>query len=154
MNRQRKLTLTIPLAVGLGLAWSWHAPSHAQTPPMAPLSGPVSPSAELMGKKIERIQFRGNRKGEDDAIRVNMATKAGTLLESQRLRADIRAMWRMGFFKNIVVEAEPTSTGGVIVTFTIEEKASIRKVLIWSLSSATRYQLPLRNSSACGSQSR
>ena len=106
---------------------SWAQPSSPSSS-LAPNGG--TSADDLYGKKIERIQFRGNRKVEDDAIRVNLATKAGVLLERARLRSDMRAMWNMGFFEDIVVEAEATDRGGVILTFAVKEKPSIRKVLI------------------------
>lgn len=105
-------------------------PVFAQSKPVPSLQAPTTPATELFGKKIERIQFQGNRKVEDDAIRVNLATKANQVLEAARLRSDIRSMWKMGFFKDIKVEGEVTATGGVILTFTLAEKASIRKVLV------------------------
>lgn len=127
MSRRQIMALFVSLCV----TWiGWHGPSTVYAQPPSSSPGTLSPGAEFLGKKIERIQFRGNRKVEDDAIRVNLATKAGSLLEAQRLRADIRSMWRMGFFKDVVVEAEPTDTGGVIITFSLSEKSSIRKVLI------------------------
>ncbi|MGE3545653.1 MAG: POTRA domain-containing protein, partial [Kofleriaceae bacterium] len=39
-------------------------------------------------------------------------------------------MWKMGFFANIDVEAEVSTSGGVTLTFAVTEKPAIRKVLI------------------------
>jgi len=89
---------------------------------MAPLN--------LQGRAIDRVQFRGNRKVEDDAIRVQLLSKAGTLLDAAKLREDLRAMWKMGFFADIDVEAEVGTSGGVTLTFAVKEKPSIRKILI------------------------
>jgi len=82
------------------------------------------------GRPIERIQFRGNRKVEDDAIRVQLLSKPGALLSAAKLRDDIRAMWKMGFFADIDVEAEVGASGALTLTFAVTEKPSIRKVLI------------------------
>ena len=91
----------------------------------------VSPeAAKLIGRRIDQIQFRGNRKVEDDAIRVNLVLRAGGTLELAKMREDVRAMWKMGFFADITVEATLTDDGGVILTFAVKEKASVRKVLI------------------------
>ncbi|MBA3455217.1 MAG: hypothetical protein H0T42_19155, partial [Deltaproteobacteria bacterium] len=91
-------------------------------PPPAPLN--------LQGRAIERVQFRGNRKVEDDAIRVQLLSKPGTLLDAAKLREDLRAMWKMGFFADIDVEAEVVASGGVTLTFAVKEKPAIRKILI------------------------
>lgn len=91
---------------------------------------PEADSVRLQGRPIERVQFRGNRKVEDDAIRINLVTRPGSLLDASKIRDDLRAMWKMGFFADIVVEAEITATGSAVLTFAVKERASIRKVLI------------------------
>ncbi|MEZ4402182.1 MAG: outer membrane protein assembly factor BamA [Kofleriaceae bacterium] len=84
----------------------------------------------LAGRPIDRIQFRGNRKVEGDAIRVNLVSKVGAVIEPAKVRDDVRAMWKMGFFSDIVVEAELAPGGGAILTFAVKEKPSVRKILI------------------------
>ena len=61
---------------------------------------------------IERVQFRGNRKVEDDAIRVQLLSKPGALFDASKMREDIRAMWKMGFFADVNVEAEINASAG------------------------------------------
>jgi outer membrane protein insertion porin family len=102
------------------------APAPAQPDPDAPTGAPLN----LEGRPIEAVQFRGNRKVENDAIRVQLLSKEGTLLSASKLREDIRAMWKMGFFADIDVEAEVSPSGGVILTFAVKEKPAIRKILI------------------------
>ena len=125
-------------------------PAPAPAPP-APAPGPDGPdggddaplseeeaAAQLLGedgprwsgRPVERIQFRGNRKVEDDAIRVNLLTRAGGLLDLGKLRDDVRAMWKMGFFADVTVEGELAAGGGVVLTFAVAEKPSVRKVLV------------------------
>ena len=101
------------------------------TPPSAPAgpgAGGIGPA--MQGRPIDRVQFRGNRKVEDDAIRVNLLTKAGGLLDLAKLREDIRSMWRMGFFADISVEGDLTATGSIALTFAVKEKPSIRHVFV------------------------
>src|SRR5215467_14564949 len=88
----------------------------AAQPTPDPNAGQAPPVA-LQGRAIERVQFRGNRKVEDDAIRVQLLSKPGTLLDSAKLREDLRAMWKMGFFADIQVEAERSAGGGLTLTF-------------------------------------
>src|SRR5262245_27574690 len=61
--------------------------------------------------KIERIQFSGNCKVEDDAMRVNLVSQVGGNLDQGNLRDDVRALWKMGFFEDVRVEAEVTDSG-------------------------------------------
>jgi outer membrane protein insertion porin family len=118
------------------LAPGAHAqPSPAPAPAPAPAptpdpSGAPDDTLKLQGRPIERVQFRGNRKVEDDAIRVQLLSKPGTLLDAGKLREDLRAMWKLGFFADIDVEAEVAQNGGVTLTFAVKEKPAVRKVLV------------------------
>ncbi|RMH44206.1 MAG: outer membrane protein assembly factor BamA [Deltaproteobacteria bacterium] len=112
------------LAAMLAVAALAAEPAGAQPAP------PASAAAALWGRRIDRVQFRGNRKVEDDAIRVNLISRAGGKLDPAKIREDVRAIWKMGFFDDVRVEAEPSDTGGVVVTFTVAEKPSVRKVYV------------------------
>src|SRR5262249_51621380 len=110
-------------------------PTPTPAPAPAPAPGPDSSAGpedtlRLQGRPIDRVQFRGNRKVEDDAIRVQLLSKPGTLLDAAKLREDLRAMWKLGFFADIDVQAEVGQTGGVTLTFAVKEKPAIRKVLV------------------------
>ncbi|HEY0193078.1 MAG TPA: POTRA domain-containing protein, partial [Kofleriaceae bacterium] len=134
-----------PAASGAGSAAPTGPATGAPAGPAGPAGhgGPAGPAASagapatpppaapaLQGRQIERVQFRGNRKVEDDAIRVQLLSKAGGLYDTTKMREDIRAMWKMGFFADVGVEAEIGQAGGLILTFTVKEKPSVRKVLI------------------------
>ena len=105
-------------------------PAPAPTPQPQPAPSPVGGPVTWQGRPIERVQFRGNRKVEDDAIRVQLLSKPGTLLDAGKLREDLRAMWKMGFFADIDVEGEIGKSGAITLTFAVKEKPAIRKVLI------------------------
>lgn len=125
MTRAALARLVAPILapiVALGLVLAAAPAAHAQ-----PAEDEV---LKLQGRAIERVQFRGNRKVEDDAIRVQLLSKPNTLLDAARLREDLRSMWKMGFFADIDVEAEISPSGGVTLTFAVKEKPAIRKVLV------------------------
>ena len=129
----RLIVVVLGLAlVGNALAQPAPAPDPADpnAGSGAPPPAPTAPALNLQSRAIERVQFRGNRKVEDDAIRVQLLSKPGTLLDAAKLREDLRTMWKMGFFADIDVEAEVATSGGVILTFAVKEKPSIRKVLV------------------------
>ena len=44
---------------------------------------------------VVKISFRGNRKVEDDAIKVNLKTAPGVTLTQEMLRDDVRAIWKL-----------------------------------------------------------
>jgi outer membrane protein insertion porin family len=129
---RRLVVLLLAIAfVGDVVAQPAPAPTPAPADPADPNAGqPTAPALNLQSRAIERVQFRGNRKVEDDAIRVQLLSKPGTLLDAAKLREDLRTMWKMGFFADIDVEAEVAASGGVVLTFAVKEKPSIRKVLV------------------------
>ena len=121
------VTVTDETGSGSG---SGSAPAAPNPPAGAPKAGAAGAPLQLQGRPVERVQFRGNRKVEDDAIRVQLLTKPGTLLDSAKLREDLRAMWKMGFFADIRSRRRSTATARLTLTFAVKEKPSIRKVLI------------------------
>jgi outer membrane protein insertion porin family len=82
------------------------------------------------GKTVAWIRFRGNRKAEDDAIRLNLITQAGQKLVGEQLRDDVRAVWKMGYFEDIQIEESQEANGKVGITFVLKEKPVIRKIYI------------------------
>ncbi|UCG13748.1 MAG: outer membrane protein assembly factor BamA [Deltaproteobacteria bacterium] len=80
-------------------------------------------------KKIHEIQVVGNRRIEDEAIKLTIKTKNGDVFDPVKLRDDLTAIYKMGYFKDVRVEAEDTPQGQ-IVSFVVEEKETIGKVVI------------------------
>ena len=66
---------------------------------------------------------------EDDAIRIALKSQPGEKLNSEQLRDDIRAVWRLGFFEDVQVEAQE-SGGKVDLMFVLREKPVIRKIYV------------------------
>jgi outer membrane protein insertion porin family len=95
----------------------------AETPPATP--APVNtPSL-----KVVRVLFRGNRKVEDDAIKVNLKTQPGVALTQEILRDDVRMIWKMGFFEDVQVESTE-SKAGLVIVFVLKEKPAINKIYV------------------------
>src|SRR5450631_461999 len=95
---------------------------------------PVAPGPNL---KVVKISFRGNRKVEDDDIKVNLKTAPGVTLTQEMVRDDVRAIWKMGYFEDIEVEVgegkikgQPGSAVGSTVTFVLKEKPAINKIYV------------------------
>ena len=89
----------------------------------------TTPEIKVPNLKVVRIQFRGNRKVEDDAIRAVLQTMPGSSLSKDTLQEDVRAIWKMGYFEDVQVESTDTPEG-VVATFVLKEKPSIRKIYI------------------------
>ncbi len=78
-----------------------------------------------LAQDIERVEVRGNRRVEAETIRAAIATRAGQTLDPERLRSDLRAIWKLGMFSDV----QAVTQGGVLA-FEVVERPSIRKILV------------------------
>lgn len=113
----------------------------------------------LLSRPIERIQFRGNTKVESAAVARILRERIGNRetcpvceardpasgatrkigcvrpshvdepLDLCTVREDIKTIWRMGSFDDVSVEAE-AGTQGVVLTYVLREKRTVRKIYI------------------------
>ncbi|MBW2430777.1 MAG: outer membrane protein assembly factor BamA, partial [Deltaproteobacteria bacterium] len=78
-------------------------------------------------KKILAINVDGTRRIEVDAIKRVVKTQPGDIYNLKSLSDDLKAIYAMGYFDDIQIEAE-TQPDGMIVTFKIQEKPTLNKV--------------------------
>jgi outer membrane protein insertion porin family len=90
----------------------------------------------LRRKKIRQILVRGNQRIETEAIKLRVKTKDGDLFDQAKLREDLTEIYKMGYFKEVRIEAEDTPQGQDVV-FVVEEKPTINKVSIRGSRSIT-----------------
>src|SRR3954468_1244316 len=86
-----------------------------------------TPSAPTANLRVIKLQFRGNRKVEDDAIKINLKTAPGVTLSQEMIRDDVRTIWKMGYFEDVQVEVNEGKAGAVVV-FVLREKPGINKI--------------------------
>jgi outer membrane protein insertion porin family len=79
---------------------------------------------------VERIDIRGQRRADPDVIRLQVHSQIGAPIDALQLRADLRAIWRLGLFADVRITSEATPAGGVVVAFEVEERPTLRKVLV------------------------
>jgi len=122
------MILGIGLASAAAFAEEDDVPKRLRAPD---LSAPNGRSGRVALPKLDivRVHFRGNRKVEDDALRVNLKTKPGTQLAKDVLQEDVRTIWRLGYFEDVQVETAEAE-GGLVVTFVLKEKPAIRKIYV------------------------
>lgn len=83
----------------------------------------------LRRKKILRVSVAGNERIETEAIKLNIKTKSGDLFDQAKLRQDLTEIYKMGYFKEVRIEAEDTPQGQDVI-FVVAEKPTINKVTI------------------------
>ncbi len=97
------------------------------------LLGTVKELADKIGmkifkrEKITEVLIKGNKRIESDAILKIIKTAPGDIMLAKSLSEDLKAVYSMGYFDDIRIEAED-GTDGKIITFVIKEKPSVRKV--------------------------
>ena len=95
----------------------------------APL--PTSPTSSSTETKlaISQILIGGNDRVEEEAIRVYIKSMIGEPLDEEQVDRDIRAIYNMGFFRN--VEARVTEEKGrTVLTYWVSERPLLREVRI------------------------
>ena len=80
-------------------------------------------------QRIAKIEFKGNRKIEAAAITRNLKSAPGDILTDENLSADIKAIYKMGYFDEVTAEVAATSEGKEI-TFVLAEKPLISEIRI------------------------
>ncbi|MCK5096594.1 MAG: outer membrane protein assembly factor BamA, partial [Desulfobacteraceae bacterium] len=76
---------------------------------------------------ITDIAVTGNKRVEADAILRVISTQTGDIFKPDNISKDLRKIYKMGYFDNIIVKKE-SHDKGVKVIFEITEKSTVRKV--------------------------
>ncbi len=80
-------------------------------------------------EKVAQVRIAGNNRIETDAIRQKIRTKPGNVFLAKSLSQDLKAVYSMGYFDDIRIEAEKTPDGKII-TFVLKEKPTIRLIKV------------------------
>lgn len=78
--------------------------------------------------RISSIQVRGNRRVETDAVLAIIESKKGDRIDQDQLDRDLRAVYGMGFFSDVNIEAEDGPDGKNII-FNLTELPVIIQIL-------------------------
>src|SRR5262245_48036740 len=89
----------------------------------------VATPARSQGQQqiIEDVRVRGNRRIPTDTIKYNIQTKPGQAMKAAIIDRDVKALYSLGYFDDIRVEAE-TGVRGPIVIFQVNERPLIRAI--------------------------
>lgn len=85
---------------------------------------------KILGKeRIARIEVKGNRRIEKDAILGVMQTREGEIISPARLREDLKAIYKMGYFTDVKFDVSDTPQGRIL-TVLVTEKPAIKEIII------------------------
>jgi outer membrane protein insertion porin family len=79
------------------------------------------------GTRIDVVQITGNQRVDAQAIRIHVKTRPGDPLDMRKVDADLRAVFAMGFFEDVVVEVEEEG-GQTVLVFRVTERPLIADV--------------------------
>jgi len=80
------------------------------------------------GKIVDSIDFEGLKRIEKDAVAAKVGTKIGDTLNRDQVRADIQALFNMGFFDDISVQGEVLPNQHVKVIYQVRERPVIAAI--------------------------
>jgi len=99
------------------------------------LFGSVKKLAENLGlrvygkKKVTEVLVEGNKRIETDAIKKYIKTKQGDIFNAKRISEDLKSVYSMGYFENIIIESDDKPEGKIII-FKVKEKPTIMAINI------------------------
>jgi outer membrane protein insertion porin family len=106
------------------------APSPTSAPTVAPVPSTHDGTPQIepfLDKTISGIKLQGLKRIEKDAILVKLVSKVGRTLTVDSVRADIQALFNMGYFDDIEVRANGKD-GEVELTYVLRERPVIAKL--------------------------
>lgn len=77
---------------------------------------------------VEDLAFEGLKRVEPAAIRVVLTSRVGKPYRAAAVPEDIRAIYGMGYFKDVQVFREDLPSGGVRLIYVVTEKPAVRRV--------------------------
>lgn len=86
------------------------------------------PRTSCHGKEIRRIVVVGARRVDPDDVRATMKLRRGDTCTDPAVTRDARALWNMGYFDDLQIEADPLGAG-IKLTIRVVERPAIRKVV-------------------------
>jgi outer membrane protein insertion porin family len=88
----------------------------------------VTDSVEgFAGLPVRSIEVRGLKRIEKDAVTTKLSTKAGVAIDRDLIRSDVQALFNMGYFDDIQVDAERSAAGADLV-LTVRERPVISEI--------------------------
>jgi len=112
---------------------------------LAPLPEPLSPEVEAarerakepgvlqasapVADRVFEIRVEGARKVEPDAVLVHVHARIDRRPDQSIIREDVRRIYKMGLFSDVVVKMRPGPSGSVLLSYVLVEKPAIGDVI-------------------------
>ena len=92
-----------------------------------------------LGRRVEKIGFRGNVKVEAAAMQRALSTEErfgkkpaeeGQPLKLETIQDDLKTLWKMRSFDDVRIEWDEGDSGGIQLWYVVREKRSVRKIYV------------------------
>ncbi len=93
------------------------------------ISEAIAEQASKDVKKVTKVSVKGNSRISTSTILNRIKTKEGVPFLQETISADIEALYKLGHFQDITVDASEF-LGGLNITFTVQERPAIEKIVI------------------------
>ncbi len=103
------------------------------------LASPAAPARAAEPVVVADVRVEGNRRVEVDTIKATV-TKKGAPYDPRRVEADVRALMKLGFFSDVVVEVEGKANRPVLI-FKVTERPTVREATIVGNDELTKEDL-------------
>jgi outer membrane protein insertion porin family len=115
-----RLRVALPLLAALGALWL--SPAHAQLAPPAADAAAAEPAPI-----VREIAVAGSRMVEEATVRARIGSREGAPYDPEQVSRDVRALYELGSFENVTVDAEGFE-GGMRLTYRVAERPLLRSV--------------------------
>jgi len=93
-------------------------------------TGPTVPRTVCHGRRIRRIRIEGNQRVAEGDVLATIELSAGGPCDDPQVGRDAQALWNLGFFSDIVIEAESIGGEEVDLVFRFVERPAIADITL------------------------
>jgi outer membrane protein insertion porin family len=87
--------------------------------------------------QLKEVRIQGNLRVEEDGIRLHVKSRAGESFDPTTVDQDVKSIYRMGFFDDVMAELSPEG----VLTYAVKEKPYVREVKIVGNSELSREKI-------------
>ncbi|HJV65027.1 MAG TPA: outer membrane protein assembly factor BamA [Geomonas sp.] len=80
-------------------------------------------------EKITSVTVKGNHRIETAAIMQAVKVRAGELLDREKVDADIRSIFKLGYFRDVQARTEQAAAG-VVLEYVVQERPIVREIKV------------------------
>jgi outer membrane protein insertion porin family len=99
------------------------------SPATEPPAAARTPRTICHGRRVRRIEVQEARRVDEDDIRTTLGLRPGATCTDMEVTRGTRALWDLGFFDDIVIEAEMVDADEVDLTITVTERPAVGKIV-------------------------